>query len=89
MLILQKSNSTIYYTSFIFLYLQIFRTMTLAKHTVFVYGTLKQGEPNHNWFSKHEGAYYKFICNAQTEEKYPLIIGTKYNIPFLLYSPGK
>lgn len=57
-------------------------------HKVFVYGTLKQGEPNHGWFSKHENGYYKFLCNAKTVEKYPLIIGTKYNIPFLLYSPG-
>lgn len=65
--------------------------MSVAKevHTVFVYGTLKYGEPNHNWFSKQKDAYYKFICNAKTEEKYPLVIATKYNIPFLLYSPGK
>lgn len=57
-------------------------------HKVFVYGTLKRGEPNHGWFSKHENGYHKFLCNAKTVEKYPLIIGTKYNIPFLLYSPG-
>lgn len=63
--------------------------MALAKHTVFVYGTLKQGEPNHDWFTKRKGAYCKFICTAKTKDKYPLVIGTKYNIPFLLYSPGK
>lgn len=56
---------------------------------VFVYGTLKRGEPNHHWFEKEKTGYYKFICNARTIEKYPLIIGTEYNIPFLLHSPGK
>lgn len=54
---------------------------------VFVYGTLKTGEPNHHWFNKG-GGQYKLLCQAQTVEKYPLIIATEYNIPFLLYSPG-
>lgn len=57
-------------------------------HKVFVYGTLKRGEPNHYWFSKEEEGYYKFLYEAKTTDKYPLIIGTKYNIPFLLFSPG-
>ncbi|XP_022913945.2 putative gamma-glutamylcyclotransferase CG2811 isoform X1 [Onthophagus taurus] len=54
---------------------------------VFVYGTLKSGQPNHHWFSK-DGGYYKFLFNATTLIKYPLIIASQYNIPFLLYSPG-
>ncbi|XP_068893393.1 putative gamma-glutamylcyclotransferase CG2811 isoform X1 [Tenebrio molitor] len=57
-------------------------------HKVFVYGTLKRGEPNHNWFSKDSIGHYRLICEAKTVDKYPLIIGTEYNIPFLLYSPG-
>lgn len=57
-------------------------------HKVFVYGTLKRGEPNHNWFSKDSTGHYRLICEAKTVDKYPLIIGTEYNIPFLLYSPG-
>ncbi|KAJ8934602.1 hypothetical protein NQ318_002946 [Aromia moschata] len=57
-------------------------------HKVFVYGTLKKGEPNHQWFSKDQTGYHKYLYNAKTTEKYPLIIGTKYNIPFLLNSPG-
>ncbi|GLV33571.1 uncharacterized protein CBL_21375, partial [Carabus blaptoides fortunei] len=57
-------------------------------HKIFVYGTLKKGEPNHHWFSKIENGVVKFVCDAQTSEKYPLVIATKYNIPFLLSSPG-
>lgn len=56
-------------------------------HKVFVYGTLKKGEPNYSWFSKEKTGHYKFLYEAKTKEKFPLIIGTKYNIPFLLYSP--
>lgn len=55
---------------------------------VFVYGTLKKGEPNHYWFTREETGHHNFICNAKTVEKYPLIIATKYNIPFVLDSPG-
>ncbi|XP_077284226.1 putative gamma-glutamylcyclotransferase CG2811 isoform X2 [Arctopsyche grandis] len=57
-------------------------------HRVFVYGTLKTGEPNHHWLTSKNNGYSKFLGNAHTIEKYPLIIATKYNIPFLLYSPG-
>lgn len=57
-------------------------------HKVFVYGTLKRGEPNHYWFRKTTNAIANFICEAETNEKYPLIIATKYNIPFLLFQAG-
>ncbi|KAG5899877.1 hypothetical protein JTB14_012340 [Gonioctena quinquepunctata] len=57
-------------------------------HKVFVYGTLKKGEPNHSWFSKSTVGYYRYLSDARTVEKYPLIIATKYNIPFILQSPG-
>lgn len=57
-------------------------------HSVFVYGTLKKGEPNHHWITSKENGHAKFISNAQTIKKYPLIIASKYNIPFLLGNPG-
>lgn len=57
-------------------------------HKVFVYGTLKKGEPNHQWFAKDQKGYYKYLYDAKTTDKFPLIIGTKFNIPFVLYSPG-
>ncbi|XP_050669300.1 putative gamma-glutamylcyclotransferase CG2811 isoform X2 [Leptidea sinapis] len=57
-------------------------------HKVFVYGTLKRNEPNHHWLTKPENGTGKFLAEGTTQKKYPLIIATKYNIPFLLYSPG-
>lgn len=59
-----------------------------SRFLVFVYGTLKKGQPNHDWLNKPENGYSKFIANGSTTEKYPLIIATRYNIPFLLNSPG-
>lgn len=55
---------------------------------VFVYGTLKRGEPNHHWLTKAENGYARFIAAGQTDEKFPLVMGTRYNIPFLLDKPG-
>ncbi|XP_068621972.1 putative gamma-glutamylcyclotransferase CG2811 [Battus philenor] len=57
-------------------------------NNVFVYGTLKRNEPNHHWISDPKNGISKFISNGKTSEKYPLIIATKYNIPFILYKPG-
>ncbi|XP_013136758.1 PREDICTED: putative gamma-glutamylcyclotransferase CG2811 isoform X2 [Papilio polytes] len=66
-------------------YLNHFRKMS---EKVFVYGTLKKKEPNHYWLTDSKNGVSKFIANGQTCKKYPLIIGTKYNIPFVLYKPG-
>uniref|UniRef100_A0A2A4JLL5 Gamma-glutamylcyclotransferase family protein n=1 Tax=Heliothis virescens TaxID=7102 RepID=A0A2A4JLL5_HELVI len=57
-------------------------------HQVFVYGTLKRGEPNHYWLEDTNNGVGRYVINGHTEKKFPLIIATKYNIPFLLYSPG-
>ena len=54
---------------------------------VFVYGTLKRNEPNNHWF-KEENGIAKFICTGKTTNKFPLVIGSRYNIPFLLDQPG-
>lgn len=32
--------------------------------------------------------YAKYICEATTTKKMPLVIATRYNIPFLLDKPG-
>uniref|UniRef100_A0A1B0DFN3 Gamma-glutamylcyclotransferase family protein n=1 Tax=Phlebotomus papatasi TaxID=29031 RepID=A0A1B0DFN3_PHLPP len=59
-----------------------------ALQKLFVYGTLKRGEPNHYWFKKSSNGYAKFVCKAATTKKMPLVIATRYNIPFLLDKPG-
>ena len=55
---------------------------------IFVYGTLKNGEPNHEKWLKNGDGKSKFVGVAQTVFKWPLVIATKYNVPFLLKAPG-
>ncbi|XP_022224544.2 putative gamma-glutamylcyclotransferase CG2811 isoform X2 [Drosophila obscura] len=55
---------------------------------VFVYGTLKSGEPNHHWLTKKENGQARFLGRGTTAVKFPLVVGTRYNIPFLLARPG-
>ncbi|RXN19448.1 gamma-glutamylaminecyclotransferase B-like protein [Labeo rohita] len=55
---------------------------------VFVYGTLKKGQPNYFRMKKLVNGQAIFHAHAQTVEPYPLVIATKYNIPFLLNKPG-
>ena len=56
---------------------------------IFVYGTLKTGEPNHYWFeeaSAKDGARVDLVGAGITREKLPLIVATEFNIPMLLGS---
>ncbi|VDM58288.1 unnamed protein product [Angiostrongylus costaricensis] len=55
---------------------------------VFVYGTLKRGEPNADVITNTAGRY-RFIGEGRTKVPYPLIVASKYNIPFVLNEPGK
>ncbi|KAG8236472.1 hypothetical protein J437_LFUL016972 [Ladona fulva] len=61
----------------------------MTTHKVFVYGTLKRGEPNHNWITDPNNGKAVFLGNGKTKKRFPLIIGTRYNIPFLLYGADK
>lgn len=56
-------------------------------YLVFVYGTLKKGQPNFKMLDAANGRA-EFLAHAQTVERYPLVIATKDNIPFLLNVPG-
>ncbi|KAK2856999.1 hypothetical protein Q5P01_005734 [Channa striata] len=56
---------------------------------VFVYGTLKKGQPNQHQMLNSTNGTAKFLASALTTEKYPLVIAGKYNIPFLLNLPGQ
>ncbi|CAG0914111.1 unnamed protein product [Notodromas monacha] len=55
---------------------------------VFVYGTLKTGEPNHHWMTNDKEGLCVFVKGGKTKTSFPLIIASKYNIPFLLDVPG-
>ncbi|XP_074819179.1 gamma-glutamylaminecyclotransferase [Natator depressus] len=55
---------------------------------VFVYGTLKKGQPNYQHMLNGTHGIAKFQGRGRTVEKYPLVITGKYNIPFLLNIPG-
>lgn len=55
---------------------------------VFVYGTLKKGQPNHNRMLHIANGKSEFLGDACTVEKYPLVIAGEYNVPFLLNVPG-
>ncbi|KAF2359512.1 Gamma-glutamylcyclotransferase AIG2-like [Trinorchestia longiramus] len=55
---------------------------------VFVYGTLKVGEPNHHWLSNAANGYNRLVGTARTVDKFPLVIASRYNIPYLLNAPG-
>ncbi|KAL4228660.1 hypothetical protein ACF0H5_011705 [Mactra antiquata] len=56
---------------------------------VFVYGTLKQGLPNHYLIEDKQSGICIPRGAAVTMEKYPLIIASEYNIPFMLFKPGR
>merc|ERR1712215_571299 len=60
---------------------------TMSTH-VFVYGTLKTGEPNHYWFEDSDNGFAELVGAARTVETFPLVITTKYNIPMLLDQAG-
>ncbi|XP_067842704.1 gamma-glutamylaminecyclotransferase-like isoform X2 [Heptranchias perlo] len=55
---------------------------------VFVYGTLKQGQPNHRYMTDGSKGKGKYCGKGCTDEKFPLVIASEHNIPFLLNVPG-
>ncbi|XP_048834041.1 gamma-glutamylaminecyclotransferase B-like [Brienomyrus brachyistius] len=55
---------------------------------VFVYGTLKKGQPNYFRMTDKRNGRAEYCCSARTVEKFPLVIAGKYSIPFLLNVPG-
>ena len=65
----------------------------MALHRIFVYGTLKRGHPNYSRFldpaAKYMYGVAEFVGVAKLVNKYPLVIASRYNIPFLLSAEGK
>ncbi|XP_031554844.1 putative gamma-glutamylcyclotransferase CG2811 [Actinia tenebrosa] len=56
---------------------------------IFVYGTLKNGFPNHYLLKNPPKGKTTFVEHAVTKERYPLVIGTDAKIPFMLPIPGQ
>ncbi|XP_063068854.1 gamma-glutamylaminecyclotransferase-like [Engraulis encrasicolus] len=56
---------------------------------IFVYGTLKKGQPNYHRMLDTANGRASFCGPATTIDKFPLVIAGQYNIPFLLNIPGQ
>ena len=54
---------------------------------VFAYGTLKSGFFNHYLLAEQNDV--SLLGIGTTVDKYPLVIGTKYHLPYLLDFVGK
>lgn len=62
--------------------------MASSLSRVFVYGTLKNGQPNHYWLTNATNGLATFLSHGTTKNKFPLVIATQYHVPFLLNKPG-
>lgn len=62
---------------------------SLFPYPVFVYGTLKSNEPNHSVLIDSKNGTATFVGTARTVKKWPLVIASSYNIPYLLYVEGR
>ncbi|XP_035985401.1 gamma-glutamylaminecyclotransferase C-like [Fundulus heteroclitus] len=58
-------------------------------HRVFVYGSLKRAQPNYPYMTDSNNGKAELLATATTVQKYPLVIATQYNLPFLLNLPGQ
>ncbi|KAG8517030.1 Gamma-glutamylaminecyclotransferase [Galemys pyrenaicus] len=56
---------------------------------VFVYGTLKRGQPNHHVLLDGAHGSAAFQGRGRTLEPFPLVIAGQHNIPYLLHLPGR
>lgn len=54
---------------------------------VFIYGTLKRDQPNHYFLVEPNNGIARFLCTGKTVNKFPLVIATRHNLPFLLNKP--
>nr|XP_054761994.1 putative gamma-glutamylcyclotransferase CG2811 [Lytechinus pictus] len=60
----------------------------MMSNLLFLYGTIKSGQPNHSSVPVDGLGLCKCLGTGRTETKWPLVIATKYNIPFLLDCEG-
>ena len=57
-------------------------------YKVFMYGTLKKGQPNHHVLCDPEHGSSRLVGTARTQHRFPLVVATNCNIPFLLLKKG-
>jgi len=55
---------------------------------IFVYGTLKKGEPNNYLLNDETIGTSKFLGKAKLIDKYPLVLSPSSNVPLLLPKKG-
>ena len=63
--------------------------MSTALHRIFVYGTLKRGQPNYSLLTDSTNGIAKWLGAAKLVNKYPLVVASQYNVPFLLDKEGE
>ena len=56
---------------------------------IFLYGTLKSGQPNHSVLTDDINGDATLVGRARTVEKWPLVIGSQVNAPLLLPARGQ
>lgn len=57
---------------------------------IFVYGTLKKGFPNYFHVANNKIGQVKFLYEAATKDKYPLVVAhSPGNLPYLLNCKGE
>ncbi|KAK3784533.1 hypothetical protein RRG08_020638 [Elysia crispata] len=60
------------------------------QHYVFVYGTLKTGQPNHYYLTEDfSTGKATLLGTGETMHAFPLVVATVNNLPFLLPVEGK
>lgn len=59
-----------------------------ALKLVFLYGTLKTAEQNHYLLTQKGNGIARFVQKVVTPERFPLVVATQYNVPFMLNKPG-
>jgi gamma-glutamylaminecyclotransferase len=61
-----------------------------ALRRVFVYGTLMRERPNHYLIADSpKGGSATFVGRARTEERFPLVVATRFGVPYMLDRPGQ
>ena len=68
--------------------LKMLRCTELGLHKMFVYGTLLKGQPNHHVLMNANNGLSVFVGKARLTKKYPLVVASAYNVPYLLPLEG-